>query len=220
MCAVSLPAAFLGIFIIFFLLRKKLVGARPSARKRKRDLSDLGTGRKARLTSKLLAIDFVGATLFIGGSILLLLGLNWGSTTSSPSGSSTSGWSTPRVIILLAVGGAVILIMVLWEFLIERYDQPGRSAPLSVLDAEPLIPAQLVSNWDTIICQYVSFTSGMVMFVMFYFVAIFFTVSGPSRDADTVIDLFPQIVSGQSAKKAGGQLVYFAPGMVRCLLHL
>jgi len=40
------------------------------------------------------------------------------------------------------------------------------------------------------------FTSGMVMLVAFYFVAIFFT-----------------IVSGQSATKAGVQLIFFAPGM-------
>lgn len=60
-----------------------------------------------------------------------------------------------------------------------------------------MIPLEVFRSYDVCAVQYASFVSGMVMLVMFYFVAIFMT-----------------IVNGLSAAKAGIQLVYFAPGLV------
>ena len=62
---------------------------------------------------------------------------------------------------------------------------------------DPMISLKLFTSLDLCIAQYAIFVSGMVMIVMFYFVAIFFVV-----------------VSGLSASKSGAQLIYFAPGMV------
>jgi len=55
---------------------------------------------------------------------------------------------------------------------------------------------EVFRSYDICAVQYVSFVSGMVMLVMFYFVATFMT-----------------IVNGLSAAEAGIQLIYFAPGM-------
>jgi hypothetical protein len=168
--------------VIFFLLRPYVKGAQPSVRKRKRELN-LATGsRRHRYVHKVLAIDFVGATLLIGGAILLLLGLNWGSTTSTDledvlGGHGRSGWSAPKVVASLTIGGALLVLTVVWEYLIEHFDVDGKESPTILLDAEPILPIPVLRNWDTVICNYVSLTSGMVMLVFFYFVAIFFTVS-------------------------------------------
>jgi hypothetical protein len=59
-----------------------------------------------------------------------------------------------------------------------------------------MIPLDVFRSYDVCAVQYASFISGMVMLVMFYFVAIFMT-----------------IVVGLSPGQAGVQLVYFAPGM-------
>ena len=56
-------------------------------------------------------------------------------------------------------------------------------------------PLSAVSLAGTIV-QFVTFVSGMVMLVMFYFVAIFMT-----------------LIAGYPPSKAGVQLVYFAPGV-------
>jgi hypothetical protein len=178
----SLPATVVGMVIIFLLLRKKIKGAQPSVRKRKRAIPERGTvSMPTRFYHKVLAIDLVGGSLFITGGILLLLGLNWGSTTSSDlsdelGGPTGSGWSAPRVISTLVVGSLLLVLSIIWEYIIEHYDKVDRDAPTVLLDAEPILPIPVLKNWDTIICNFVSLTNGMVVLVFFYFVAIFFTV--------------------------------------------
>jgi hypothetical protein len=137
----------------------------------------------------LLRIDWVGALLFIGGGILVLLGLNWGSTT---------GWDAARVIVGLVIGGLLFVACILWEYLLERQEKSPNPLSWRVLWADPMIPLDVFRSYDICAVQYASFISGMVMLVMFYFISIFMT-----------------IVTGLSATKAGVQLVYFAPGMVR-----
>lgn len=60
-----------------------------------------------------------------------------------------------------------------------------------------MLPLELFQSYDICVLQYGCLVSGIVMFVMFYFVAIFMTV-----------------VSGLSPDLAGIQLLYFAPGLV------
>ncbi|KAG6380072.1 hypothetical protein JVT61DRAFT_8154 [Boletus reticuloceps] len=59
-----------------------------------------------------------------------------------------------------------------------------------------MLPIELFTSYDMCVVQYGSFISGIVMFVMFYFVAIFATV-----------------VTGLPPAQAGIQLLYFAPGL-------
>lgn len=63
--------------------------------------------------------------------------------------------------------------------------------------ADAMIPLAVFQSYDVCATQFAAFTSGMVMLVIFYFVAIFMV-----------------IVSGLTAVQAGIQLIYFAPGMV------
>lgn len=75
---------------------------------------------------------------------------------------------------------------------------PGRDRDQrnNVFTPTPLIPLSLFASYDVCATELAAFTAGMVMIVLFYFVAIFMV-----------------IVMGLTAASAGVQLIYFAPGM-------
>ena len=180
-------------------------------------------------TQKLLSIDFPGAILFITGFILFLLALNWGSTFTQ--------WNTGRVIACFVVGGVLILSSFAWEAILEsrqtkilrsdrvvgsisdsgdvfveegddsqRGSESVKKSRRRVLkekmgffwEADPMIPLSVFKSYDVCATLFAALGSGMVMFVLFYFVSIFLT-----------------IVTGYSPFKAGVQLIYFTPGLVR-----
>lgn len=149
--------------------------------------------------SKLAMIDWVGTLLFVSGGILVLLALNWG----------PDNWKSARVIVNLILGPILIVLCLLWEIILEhRSPAPGgaevghvQTRYTGVFRARPMIPIELFTSYDMCVVQYNSLISGIVMFVMFYFVAIFATV-----------------VTGLPPSQAGIQLLYFAPGLVRVSL--
>lgn len=153
--------------------------------------------------SKLALIDWVGTFLFVAGGILVLLALNWG---------PDDNWKTARVIVNLVLEALLIVLCVLWEVLLEHRSLPpspnGAGEPgylqtryTGIFRVRPMLPLELFTSYDMCVVQYGSFVSGIVMFVMFYFVAIFATV-----------------VTGLSPSNSGIQLLYFAPGLVRVSL--
>jgi len=178
---VSLPASVLAMILCFLLLRKRTKEGQPSKR--------LPTTYRESETvlSKLLRIDWIGTVLFIVAGILVLLALNWG---------STEAWNSAKVIVSFVVGGFLVIAFVFWEYSLMNYEPQSSSSRTGALFwADPMVPLELFRSYDICVVQVISFVGGMVMFVMFYFVAIFMT-----------------LVSGLSAKNAGVQLVYFAPG--------
>lgn len=170
--------------IIFFLLRNKVKAGQPLQRLP----TDSTEPQTETAVDKFLRMDWIGALIFIAGGILLLLALNWGSTGS---------WNATKVIVSFVIGGLLIIAFIFWEYVLERQLTAPVPPSVRVLATEPLVPLEVFRSYDVCAVQYASFVSGMVMLVMFYFVAIFMTI---------VLQLSP----GQ----AGVQLVYFAPGMV------
>lgn len=174
------------MLIAFFVLRGRTKGANA------RDLpylsADNNTERPSILRG-LLRVDWIGAILFMGGGILILLALNWGSSEK---------WNQAKVIASWVVGGVLFIIFVIWEVVLENYSEPSAETRRSRLFVDPMIPVSLFKSLDVVAVQYATFVTGINMLVMFYFVAIFST-----------------IVNGLSPEKAGSQLIYFAPGMVR-----
>ncbi len=148
---------------------------------------DVPLPERETFAQKLLRIDWVGALLFMGAGITLLLALNWGSDDE---------WGSARVIACLVVSGVLYVAWVAWEYVLERKQRSDKTSRNPLMRTDPMIPLELFSSADLCIAQFATFVSGMVMIVMFYFVAIFFT-----------------IVSGLSGTEAGTQLLYFAPGM-------
>ncbi|KAL5530787.1 hypothetical protein ACEPAF_7045 [Sanghuangporus sanghuang] len=198
--AINLPAAALSMVLIFILLRKHTM--RPLL------------GQKLKTVDKLLRIDWTGTVFFTIGGIGLLLGLNWG---------STEGWDDAKVNVVLVVGAVLVGLTLAWEVVLEHKQDSSqiqvRGDPQVVdgdtteknvrLDtsvdgahlvapfrATAFLPLQVMGNFDVMATNFAALTSGMVMLVVFYFVALYFF-----------------IVSGQSETDAGVQLLYFAPGL-------
>jgi hypothetical protein len=175
-----MPPCIAGMVLAFFILR------------RRQDYEMDTTDRRVQHAmnnsklGKIGSLDWVGTILFVAAGILILLTLNWGSTEK---------WSTVKVIVSFAVGGALFLLCVAWEtFLQLRQDGKPNTRLWKIF---PMLPVEIYASLDVVACQAAAFAGGMVMLVMFYYLAIFYV-----------------IVSGKSATNAGVQLLWFAPGMV------
>ena len=197
--------------LAFFLLRGRTKGPQPPRLRISPGSEELREDKTP--IDKFLRMDWIGAFLFVSGGILLLLGLNWG---------ATGIWGAAKVIVTLVLGSVLIITMFVWEYILEVKQEPylvyksnGEKITLQDeeggrdgkklshwFEADALIPLAVMRNYDVCATQFAAFTSGMVMLVIFYFIAIFMV-----------------IVSGLSAEKAGVQLIYFAPGMV-CIISL
>ncbi|KAF9270743.1 MFS general substrate transporter [Marasmius fiardii PR-910] len=179
--AINLPACALAIILLFLLLRKHL---------KKGFVVEGGLPGQPPPTfmTKFLKIDWIGAFFFTAGGILILLALNWG---------STERWKSAKVIACFVVGGILFLPCMFWEYILEQHQAKGivSEKASTIMSAYPMIPTDLFRSYDVVTVLAASLAGGMVMIVMFYFVAIFMT-----------------IVNGLDPRRAGVQLVYFAPG--------
>ncbi|KAI0058079.1 MFS general substrate transporter [Artomyces pyxidatus] len=173
--AINLPAGVLAMLVSFLILRTRT--------KKEADPSLRGYTRIQRIAK----LDWIGSFFFIGGGILILLALNWGSTAK---------WNDAKVIASFVVGGVLFALCLSWEYLLERKQKAETPSKSALFNAVPMIPLDMFRSFDVIAVSSASFVSGMIMLVMFYFVSIFFA-----------------IVNGYSATKAGTQLLFFAPGM-------
>ncbi|KAF8178201.1 major facilitator superfamily domain-containing protein [Mycena galopus ATCC 62051] len=181
---INLPACAVAIVLCFLFLRGKVQSGQAASNLPSNPSSTSAV--KAKLHS-LGRMDWLGAILFIAGGILILLALNWG---------STNGWKSARVIACFVVGGVLMIIFILWENVLQSQVESGAGTASHMSKSGPMIPVEVFKSFDNCAVQYGSFVSGMVMLVMFYFVAIFMT-----------------IVYQLSATQAGIQLVFFAPGL-------
>ncbi|KAI0058080.1 MFS general substrate transporter [Artomyces pyxidatus] len=172
--AINLPACVVAMILVFFLLRTRTKGQDP-------------TRRQYSHMQRLLQLDWIGTFLFVAAGILILLALNWGSTT---------GWDDVKVIVSFAVGGVVFILCIGWEYVLQRSQRSGTPSEHTALNVVPMLPLDIFASWDVIAVSASSFVGGMILLVMFYFLSIFFT-----------------IVDGYSATKAGTNLLLFAPGM-------
>ncbi|KAH7909170.1 MFS general substrate transporter [Hygrophoropsis aurantiaca] len=179
--AINLPCTVAAMLLCFILLRGTVKGAKPDE-----ELPINHSGKKSSWLTKLILLDWIGTFLFVGGGILILLALNWGPGDM---------WKTARVIASLVIGAILFALCIVWEYVLEQ--RQLSSIPLStIFCAQPMLPLEMFTSYDICTVQYGCFVSGVVMFVMFYFVAIFAT-----------------IVTGLSPSQSGVQLLYFAPGM-------
>ena len=167
------------MLLVFVLLRNRLTY--------KKDMSNervVLVSKMPRL-EKLASLDWTGTILFVASGILLLLALNWGSTEE---------WDQAKVIVSFVVGGVLFVAFIGWLLVLQHLQANPQSLLSKIF---PLLPLDMFKSVDVCVTQAIAFTSGMIMLVMFYFVAIFFV-----------------IVVGKSASQSGVQLIYFAPGLV------
>ncbi|RDW83052.1 MFS general substrate transporter-15 [Coleophoma crateriformis] len=182
---INLPIAFVGMILIFFVLRPELLGPRPIHNKAQptpaaNDLVQEVTTLKA----KILTIDFGGQALFLSGTILITLALTWGG--------SSYVWSSANVLAPLVIGIFLIITFVAWEYLMV----PGRLIARKLPQQRPTIPWTLMAQRNMGLLFCVNFATGMAMIAVLYFVDFYFT-----------------LVKGFTASKAGTQLLYYTPGL-------
>ena len=196
------------MILVFLLLRHDLLGPQRDPRD---DLPGRARPDRHKFLVQLAKVDWIGSSIFVVALILILLGMNWGSTQE---------WNQAKVIATIVVGGVLLLAFLAWELFLGRYEiilnadgtirlprnpdtsiVPGEHIPLRepprfVSHTTRMMPLYIFTNFNVIATSLSCFAGGMLMFGCFYFIAIYFNIS-----------------AGFSSSKSGAQLLYFAPGI-------
>lgn len=195
----SLPIGSISIILVHLLLRETLKGPQTLSL-----LVEPETGADSPNTSlvtKIGRVDWIGATLFISSSILILYSLNTGSTSLT-----TAGWAEPKVVATLISGTCTGLAFLVWEYILgsAAHVNPSiRTWRARVFHIKPMIPLGLFCSYDVCASYLVALIGGMSLFATLYFLSIYFV-----------------IVAGLDATKSGLQLLYLAPGLGMSLPEL
>ncbi|PSR97228.1 major facilitator superfamily domain-containing protein [Coniella lustricola] len=184
---INLPICVLGIAVVFFVLRKELVG--PQHLAGIDDDSTLATTKqepKAAPTvlQRIMTIDIGGQLLFLIGFGLIILAFTWAGDTYA--------WGSYEVIVPLVLGILVFLAWLGYEYLMA----PNRVLGKKFSSQNPMIPWRFITNRNIGLLFYINFSSGMAIYSVLYYVDLYFT-----------------LILGYSASKAGVQLLYYTPGI-------
>ncbi|PCG90646.1 Major facilitator superfamily domain, general substrate transporter [Penicillium occitanis (nom. inval.)] len=156
-----------------------------------------GQTRTEALIQGLSTLDYGGIFMFVAGVCLIIMGTTWGGATFP--------WDSAAVVSSLVVGGILILLFCLFEYLLEPDRLFSQWFPRTI----PMIPAALLHQKDIAIICFVAVGAGATFYSIFYFVGIFFT-----------------LVKAYTASEAGTKLLYYIPGLgigvyaaIRCCNH-
>ncbi|KAF5714907.1 major facilitator family transporter [Fusarium globosum] len=156
--AINLPIAVVALIIVFFVLRKELLGPQPIP-----ELNETAeTGRRTKFVARLKTVDIGGQLLFIFGFGLVILALTWGGATYS--------WSSPAVIVPLVLGIIFASVFCYWEYLLA----PGNTMAEKLPWQRAMLPWELISNRDIGLLFYCECATGIGMYAVLYFCNIYF----------------------------------------------
>ncbi|KAF9872529.1 fungal trichothecene efflux pump [Colletotrichum karsti] len=91
-------------------------------------------GAEASMWSYVKRFDYVGAVLYTGGILVLMMGLNWGGVVYA--------WSSPAVIATVVVGVAAVAAFAVWESFADL--------------SEPFVPMRYFRNLGWVACAVLS----------------------------------------------------------------
>lgn len=169
---INLPIAAAAVLVVFFLLRKDLLGPQPIAGidvvvadvgseqgtattpMVAADGSGSGSGRRMRFAARLKSIDFGGQLLFLVGFGLLILAFTWAGTTYR--------WSDPAIVVPLVVGALVAGGWMFWEYSMAPDGVLGRRLPFQ----KPMLPWKLLRDRNISLLFYINFATGMAMYAV------------------------------------------------------
>lgn len=143
-----------------------------------------GQAPGAAIIQGLSTLDYGGIFMFVAGVCLLIMGTTWGGATFP--------WNSAAVVSCLVVGGILILLFCLYEYLLEPGRLLSRWSPRTI----PMIPVALLHKKDIVIICFIAVGAGATFYSIFYFVSIFFT-----------------LVKADTASEAGTKLLYYIPGL-------
>lgn len=173
---IPIPIAVLSHVLFFFLMRDELVKGRVSLEAHDR--------RRTGYISGLAYIDWIGMVTFILGIGLIILAVQWGGTSYA--------WDSAAVIVPLIVGGVLVIVFFINEYLLG----PGRLLTRYFTKQVAMIPSTLFRKKDTTLLMIINFSAGVSLVSAFYFVSYYW-----------------QLAEGYSSSKAGTQLLYYTPGL-------
>ncbi|KAJ7154928.1 MFS general substrate transporter [Mycena crocata] len=173
---ITIPLSFVATGVVIFVLPLKPV--------------------HGNIRSKLLAVDYIGSLLTLGGCTLFILPLIWGGVTFS--------WKSSIVLAPLISSAAVVAIFCLWEW---------KGARL------PIVPMYIFKH-STVTGVFIAmFINGFVFFSTLYYLPQFFQVALGFDSLHSGLFLVPFLVVQSIASWIAGMLVS-RTGHYRTIIHL
>ncbi|PVF97525.1 MFS general substrate transporter [Serendipita vermifera] len=227
---INLPVCAASIVIMALLLPKISKGPQPPQRLSRlhlppSELAAIQAKYPPSFTTSLQRIDSIGAVIFIIMGAAILLGLNWGST-------DPKGWNQPKVIATLVLGGALLPVFVLWEYIVDHSTdhlvQPPHNDTESALpekekgkgvDVNQPMASGIRGRIARLAPEFARITDPIVPMNMFRSYDVIATNYATLTSGMVMLGIFYfvaiffVIVSGKDAVKSGVQLLYFAPGI-------
>lgn len=149
--AINLPICVLGIVIVFFVLRKELVGAQPLP-----GVDEDGTTGSSKggstVLRRLMTVDIGGQLLFLFGFGLIILAFTWAGDTYS--------WDSYEVLTPLVIGVIVSAAWLGYEYLMA----PQRALGKRFSSQNPMIPWRFIKNRNVGLLFYINFSTGMAIY--------------------------------------------------------
>ncbi|GIC94831.1 putative MFS drug transporter [Aspergillus udagawae] len=146
-------------------------------------------------TVKLAAVDFVGAALALGGTAVLLLGLNWGG--------GEYAWASAHVVSTLVVGVAVCVAFVLWQW---------KGA------AFPLVPMHIFRSRIVNGACLTMFVNGWNFLVQVYYIPTFYQLVFGYSTVKAGAMLLPITLMQTASSTASGLVVHWIGRYRECIL--
>ncbi|RHZ69268.1 hypothetical protein CDV55_106401 [Aspergillus turcosus] len=144
---------------------------------------------------KLAAVDFVGAALALGGTAVLLLGLNWGG--------GEYAWASAHVVATLVVGVAVCVAFVLWQWKGAKF---------------PLVPMHIFRSRIVNGACLTMFVNGWNFLVQVYYIPTFYQLVFGYSTVKAGAMLLPITLLQTASSTASGLVVHWVGRYRECIL--
>ncbi|KAM0330656.1 hypothetical protein ACHAQA_003607 [Verticillium albo-atrum] len=157
---INLPVGVAAMIVVFFVLRKELLGPQPLPQLQE----TAETGRRTTFKHRLRTIDVGGQILSLLGFALIILAFTWAGATYA--------WNTAAVLVPLIAGVLIIAAFLWWEYQMA----PGNMLAQKFKQQRAMIPWKVLINRDIGLLFYTSFATGMAMYSVMYFCNFYFTM--------------------------------------------
>ncbi|RHZ47397.1 putative MFS drug transporter [Aspergillus thermomutatus] len=144
---------------------------------------------------KLAAVDFVGAALALGGTAVLLLGLNWGG--------GEYAWASAHVVATLVVGVVVCVAFVLWQWKGAAY---------------PLVPMHIFRSRIVNGACLTMFVNGWNFLVQVYYIPTFYQLVFGYSTVKAGAMLLPITLLQTASSTVSGLVVHWIGRYRECIL--
>jgi hypothetical protein len=135
------------MLVVYFFLRKELLGPQPIP-----GIDETSQTRLGTIQRRCRTIDVGGQILSVFGFGLLILAFTWAG--------ATYGWDSPAVLVPLVAGLLLVVGFLFWEHGMSPGNILEKRFPLQ----RAMIPWEVITTRDIGLLFYLSFASGMALF--------------------------------------------------------